>query len=144
MPKICNLCGGEVRYTSNAEIYGKEYGSGKCYICKSCHAYTGTHKPRPHEVLGLLADEKMRKGKIMCHDIFDSKWKDKQKKMRSNMYWWLAKRLGINIDDCHFGHFDIYMLRKAYRILLEIKDTPLQYNAKGWIINGIIEESEDT
>ena len=25
-PTVCNLCGGKVIYTSNARIYGKEYG----------------------------------------------------------------------------------------------------------------------
>lgn len=63
-PKICNICGGKVIYCSNAEIYGVEYGSGKCYLCTKCGAYVGTHKPRPKEALGLLADEQMRKGKI--------------------------------------------------------------------------------
>lgn len=62
-PTVCNLCGGSVVYTSNAEIYGREYGSGKCYLCTQCGAYVGTHKPRPQEALGLLADERMRKEK---------------------------------------------------------------------------------
>ena len=44
-PTVCNLCGGKVIYTSNARIYGKEYGSGKCYLCTNCGAYVGTHKP---------------------------------------------------------------------------------------------------
>jgi hypothetical protein len=30
-PSSCNICGGETEYISNAGIYGKEYGSGKCY-----------------------------------------------------------------------------------------------------------------
>ena len=64
-PTVCNLCGGKVIYTSNARIYGKEYGSGKCYLCTNCGAYVGTHKPRPREALGLLADAKMRTGKKM-------------------------------------------------------------------------------
>jgi hypothetical protein len=71
-PTKCNICGGKVVYTSNAEIYGKEYGSGKCYLCQNCRAYVGTHKPRPKEALGVLADGRMRKGKMCCHEIFDS------------------------------------------------------------------------
>lgn len=91
-PTTCNLCGGKVIYTSNAQIYGKEYGSGKCYLCTSCGAYVGTHKPRPREALGLLADARMRAGKQMCHAIFDSKWKGKPKahKKRQDLYRWLA------------------------------------------------------
>lgn len=138
-PAKCNLCNGKVIYTSNADVYGKEYGSGKCYLCLSCRAYVGTHQPRPREALGLLADANMRKGKMMCHDIFDSKWrglkKKRRKKVRQEMYWWLSRQLGIDIDDCHFGHFDIATLHQAYRALLKIKDTELVFCSKGRIIN---------
>ena len=124
-------------YTSNAQIYGKEYGSGKCYLCTSCGAYVGTHKPRPREALGLLADARMRTGKQMCHSIFDSKWKGKPKahKKRQDLYRWLAQRMDIPIDDCHFGYFDLTQLRKSYKILLESKDQELKYDNNGNIVN---------
>ncbi len=118
-PTVCNLCGGEVIYCSNARIYGKEYGSGFCYLCQSCGAFVGTHKPRPREAMGLLADEPMRKGKKLCHQYFDHMW-TKQKNLRrarGQAYRWLAGRMGVPIEDCHFGHFDIHQLRQAYRIL---------------------------
>ena len=136
-PTTCNLCGGKVIYTSNAQIYGKEYGSGKCYLCTRCGAYVGTHKPRPREALGLLADARMRAGKQMCHAVFDSKWKGKPKahKKRQDLYRWLAQRMDIPIDDCHFGYFDLTQLRKAYKILLEIKEQELKYDNNGNIVN---------
>lgn len=136
-PTTCNLCGGKVIYTSKAQIYGKEYGSGKCYLCTSCGAYVGTHKPRPREALGLLADARMRAGKQMCHAVFDSKWKGKPKahKKRQDLYRWLAQRMDIPIDDCHFGYFDLTQLRKAYKILLEIKEQELKYDNNGNIVN---------
>ena len=136
-PTTCNLCGGKVIYTSNAQIYGKEYGSGKCYLCTSCGAYVGTHKPPPREALGLLAEARIRTGKQMCHSIFDSKWKGKPKahKKRQDLYRWRAQRMDIPIDDCHFGYFDLTQLRKAYKILLEIKDQELKYDNNGNIVN---------
>lgn len=76
-PKKCNLCDGKVIYTTNDTIYGKRYGSGYCYICTNCRAYVGTHGPRPKEALGLLADDRMRKGKTVCHELFDKYWKGK-------------------------------------------------------------------
>ena len=33
-PTICNICGGPVTYGSNSRVYGKEYGSGYCYLCE--------------------------------------------------------------------------------------------------------------
>jgi len=78
-PTKCNLCGGKVEYISNAAIYhGREYGSGKCYCCTECRAYVGTHKNRPKEALGILADAEMREWKIKCHDLFDAIWKTKK------------------------------------------------------------------
>ena len=119
-PEICNICGGKVIYTSNAAIYhGRQYGSGYCYLCLSCGAYVGTHAPRPREALGLLADEPMRKGKMLCHTLFDSMWRGKKnaRHKRSRAYCWLAGEMGIPVEDCHFGYFDIHQLRKAYLIL---------------------------
>ena len=119
-PKICNICGGEVIYTSNTVIYhGKQYGSGYCYLCLNCGAYAGTHVPRPREALGLLADEPMRKGKMLCHKLFDPMWRGKKnaRHERSRTYRWLAGEMGIPVEDCHFGYFDIHQLRKAYLIL---------------------------
>ena len=132
-PTRCNICGGHVVFTSNAAIYGKEYGSGKCYLCQSCGAYTGTHRPRPREALGLLADEPMRKGKVMCHDLFDAMWKGKRKarKKRKDLYAWLADRMGIPVEECHFGYFDIHQLRRAYLILKTVQGQEMMYDNKG-------------
>ncbi len=110
----CNLCGGGVILCSNARIYhGREYGSGLCYYCLDCGAYVGTHKPRPQEAMGLLADESMRRGKKLCHALFDPLWQGKEhaNRERSKAYHWLAGEMGIDIKDCHFGYFDIHQLR---------------------------------
>jgi len=138
-PTHCNNCGWDVIYTSNATVYnGRKYGSGYCYLCTNddCDSYVGTHINKPKEAFGILADKNMRKGKMMCHEIFDSKWKSfnnskRRKKVRSQMYSWLARQLEIKTEDCHFGYFDIDTLRIAYRILLQIKDAPLQFGKKG-------------
>lgn len=132
-PKKCNICGYKVIFTSNSVIYGKEYGSGKCYICTHCGAYVGTHIPRPKQALGVLADAEMRKLKIECHDIFDSFWKGKpkQRKKRKDLYWWLSKEMGIDIDDCHFGYFGKEELKKAKAILDSVKNSKMIYDNCG-------------
>lgn len=121
-PKKCNLCRGDVVYISNSKIYGKEYGSGKCYYCTKCSAYVGTHKSRPKEALGILANAPMRDMKKKCHDIFDLKWKNmptskKRHKARFQAYKDLAEKLNIPSSQCHFGYFDMDMLTKVYGIL---------------------------
>lgn len=118
-PVVCNLCGGKVEYVSNSKIYGKEYGSGKCYLCTSCGAYVGTHKARPKEALGILADKEMRYLKMKCHELFDKKWNTARDRRiaRAKAYAALAEELGIPISECHFGYFDMDMLHRAYDIL---------------------------
>lgn len=88
-PKACNFCGGAVIYTSNAVIYGREYGNGRCYLCTECGTFVGTHRPWPREALGLLADARMRKGKKLCHELFDPFWRGKPKaqKKRRDLYF---------------------------------------------------------
>lgn len=142
-PKTCNLCGGPVIFTSNAVIYGREYGSGRCYLCTKCGAFVGTHKPWPREAMGLLADERMRKGKKLCHSLFDPFWRGKPKaqKKRQDLYFWLSKELDIPFEDCHFGHFDLERLRAAYRILLGIQGREMRYDNRGKIYFSVEEES---
>lgn len=132
-PTVCNLCGGPVIYTSNAEIYGREYGSGKCYLCTQCGAYVGTHKPRPREALGILADARMRAGKMACHSLFDSLWKGEKKagKKRRALYAWLAKQMDIPVSECHFGYFTLEQLKQAYRILEKVSSQEIQYDNCG-------------
>ena len=121
-PTRCNICGGKVIFTSNAEIYGRPYGSGKCYLCLECGAYVGTHKPRPRQALGILADKKMRDAKIICHTLFDRLWKGQRYATRRRKYYYerLADKLGIPVNECHFGYFDLPMLRRSYVAVSEI------------------------
>lgn len=119
-PKVCNLCGGKVIYTDNRNIYhGKSYGSGKCYLCTNCGAYVGTHKPRPKEAFGILANSEMRRLKHICHQQFDSFWQGKSNssKKRKKVYFEMAKILGIPVEECHFGYFDLVMLKKPTKQL---------------------------
>ena len=133
-PTKCNLCGGKVIFTSNARIYGKEFGSGKCYLCTSCYAYVGTHSPRPKEAMGILANSEMRSWRHDCHNMFDLLWKNQEypAKARKALYIWLAKEMEIPHDECHFGYFDLYRLRKAYRILQMAVGNIVCKQKEGW------------
>ena len=115
-----------MEYISNAQIYGRQYGSGFCYRCRSCGAYVGTHKPQPRKALGILANTEMREWKQKCHNQFDPFWqehKDKQRR-RKNLYIRLAGEMGIDVRDCHFGYFDLDQLKTAYRILEKWWENP--------------------
>ena len=114
-PTKCNICGGNVIYTENDKIYGRRYGSGYCYFCTECGAYVGTHRPRPRQALGLLSNERMKKGKIACHEIFDRLWHNGVERKR--LYAKLAGEMNIPVKECHFGYVDMEQLTQAYKIL---------------------------
>ena len=116
-PTVCNICGGKVEYISNDKIYGRRYGSGYCYHCTKCGAYVGTHKSRPRIAFGVLANKEMWEMKMACHEAFDALWDTS--KQRKRLYKKLAKRLNIDVADCHFGYFDLDMLNLAYIIITE-------------------------
>lgn len=122
-PEVCNICGPKVIFTSNSRIYGREYGSGKCYLCTNpaCRAFVGTHEPRPEEALGILSTPKMREMKKKVHGMFDELWlheKDRRT-ARTKAYAFLAEKMGIPVEECHFGYFDMDQLNAACSILQE-------------------------
>lgn len=127
-PKRCHICGGYVIYTSNDAVYGKSYGSGFCYLCTMCKAYVGTHKHRPLQALGILANDEMRVLRRKCHDIFDKTWSTPEE--RKARYAELADKLGLHVDVCHFGYFNKKLLEKAYKILTEDKEGNTSHESK--------------
>lgn len=114
-PTICTFCGHEVVFTSNKEIYGKEYGNGKCYLCRNCMASVGVHNGTKNP-LGVLATREMRVLKKACHELFDDVWKSNQLS-RSEAYRRLAWIMQIPQSECHFGHFYTDRLMQALTIL---------------------------
>lgn len=76
----------------------------------------GTHKPWPDKALGILSNKEMRNAKESCHALFDSYWQNGKIK-RKAAYNKLADALGIPVEQCHFGYFDMDMLNRAYAII---------------------------
>ncbi|HIW72655.1 MAG TPA: DUF3268 family zinc-finger domain-containing protein [Candidatus Levilactobacillus faecigallinarum] len=117
---LCPYCGGEVVWTSNREIYGREYGNGRCYLCTECGACVGVHDngkgKGSRRALGLLATPEMRKMKQKCHARFDAVWHT-HKRSRAACYRQLAKLMGISVRQCHFGYFNLADLNRAYQIM---------------------------
>lgn len=105
-PTICRYCGNKVIYTSNSEIYGKEYGNGKCYLCKNCRAFVGVHNGTDIP-LGTLANDELRKYRKRAHFWFDKIWKGSRKiKTRREAYLWLSQKLKTPIESTHIGMFE--------------------------------------
>ncbi len=105
-PTICRYCGSKVVFTSNAEIYGKEYGQGKCYLCRNCRAFVGVH-PGSEIPLGTLANDELRQYRKEAHYWFDQIWRKPRKiATRHGAYGMLAKHLGLKREDTHIAMFE--------------------------------------
>jgi len=109
-PTKCNICGGKVIWTKHPK---KECA---CYLCTECGAYVLTHKRKPKEALGILANEETRIKRVQVHRLFDRFWKTQ--KFRKRMYKKLAYAMGIEEDDCHFALMGLEQLNQAEQILL--------------------------
>ena len=115
-PIICRYCGSPVVYTSNAEIYGREYGEGKCYLCRNCRAFVGVH-PGTDIPLGTLADEELRRYRKAAHFWFDKIWKSPTRiTTRDKAYKWLSKELGLPKEETHIGMFEKEQCEKVMEI----------------------------
>lgn len=121
-PEVCPYCGWPVEFASNATIYGREYGNGKCYKCTNCDAYVGVHDGTKIP-LGILANKEMRNIKRKGHAMFDWYWNKsinpKARRKRWECYARLSIKLGIEVRECHFGWFGKERLLQAIAILEE-------------------------
>ena len=105
-PTICRYCGSPVVFTSNAEIYGREYGDGKCYLCRNCKAFVGVH-PGTDTPLGTLANAELREWRKQAHYWFDQIWRKPLRiTTRYKAYGWLAEQLHISREYTHNGMFE--------------------------------------
>ena len=124
-PRICNIRGGPIKLVDYSRVYSADYARehpGKVYLCQRCHAYVGTHF-HSNKALGILANKKMRRARMYCHELFDSFWRGKRHahKKRIRAYEELARRMNIPVEECHFGYMDVPTMRIAYKHLLMMK-----------------------
>jgi hypothetical protein len=111
----CPYCGRSSYFKPTSDIvYGRDYGP--IYLCQGfpeCKAWVGCHKGTD-KPLGRLADAQLRAAKRRAHEFFDPLWKRKmartgcrQHEARTAAYAWLAEQMGIEVDQCHIGMFDV-------------------------------------
>lgn len=118
VPCSCPYCGGPVTLTSNAAIYGSEYGRWPyVYLCKPCDAYVGLH-PATDLPLGTLANAQLRNARKTSKSAFHALMERRDMK-RGDAYAWLSGRMGIPKAEAHFGMFDLERCRAAYRVCMQ-------------------------
>lgn len=119
-PTTCSVCKGPVALVNNSEIYnGRSYGKWPyAYLCRSCKSYVGVH-PNTDIPLGELADRETRQArKLKTH--FIALTNTHFKKDKNKAYMWLASKLGIPVEQCHWGWFTKDQCMEAYSHILEL------------------------
>lgn len=120
-PEKCPNCGNIVFLVNNREIYGREYGDWpyayRCTDHRGCDSYVGLH-PNTDLPLGTLADKPTRDAR-KTYKAFFFQWQRLNNWSRKQAYAWLAQRLGITIEQCHWGFFSVAQAELAGSICEE-------------------------
>lgn len=123
MPDLnCPYCGTPAVLVDSRVIYGTSYGRAwACGRYPECDAYVGCHQgtDRPK---GTLADAALRRARKAAHAAFDPLWQRRGGgNRRSVAYAWLARQLGLGVDDCHMGLFDLETCRRVVEVCSRLK-----------------------
>ena len=110
---ICPYCQQSAELVTGKEIYPHRADLARKYFhrCAPCGAYVGCHDAgsgqgdgtRP---LGRLANAELRHAKRDAHAAFDPIWKSRSLS-RKAAYAWLSGELGLPVEQCHIGEFDV-------------------------------------
>lgn len=116
----CPYCNYEADLVDSKKVYGKSFGL--IYLCRNypeCDAFVGVHQGTQNP-LGTMANSTLRRLRILCHELFDAKWKNESKEngkaKRIELYKNLAKIMNITGKKAHFGNFDEAQCRKFLQI----------------------------
>ena len=124
---ICPYCAEDATFSeSSGHLYqGRDYGP--VWECRKCEAYVGCHKGS-RRALGRLADYRLRQAKVQAHAAFDPLWRRKMEKTgctlqeaRTRAYRWLAGEMGIKMEDCHIGMFNIEQCERVRTICATVR-----------------------
>jgi len=113
----CPYCQRLTEKVTGKEIYPhrNDLWSKVFFRCLPCEAWVGCH-PGTDAPLGRLANAELRRCKSQVHSAFDPLWKSRER-TRTQAYQWLADQLGIDVENCHIGEFDVATCKRAVGIL---------------------------
>lgn len=114
----CDYCSRPAERVTGREIYPYRVDLHNRWFwrCKPCGAHVGCHPAARSNgkggigdgtvPLGRLANAELRRAKQAAHAAFDPLWRSREM-TRKEAYRWLADALGISVDNCHIGMFDL-------------------------------------
>lgn len=133
MTVVCPYCDRPAKLLTGLQLYPhrQDLADQKFWRCPPCEAHVGCHRPGAWVwvggrrvtsdgtlPLGRLANAELRRAKHAAHEAFDPLWKPRRM-TRQGAYVWLANRLGISVENCHIGMFDIDRCRAVVEAVRE-------------------------
>ncbi|WP_218065758.1 zinc-finger-containing protein [Escherichia coli] len=118
---ICDYCGNKAALVTGRKIYPHrpDLYSLQFWHCEPCKAWVGCHKNSDAHPLGRLANAELRLAKSAAHREFDPLWKSGGM-TRKQAYQWLSKQLGIPVENCHIGMFDVATCQRVQAVCASI------------------------
>lgn len=98
--KVVEPITGERLYPHRTDLWHKRF-----YRCDPCDAHVGCHAAS-WAPLGILANAELRRAKSKAHEALDPIWRSGAMS-RPDVYAWLASEMGIPLEKCHIGLFDL-------------------------------------
>lgn len=121
----CPYCGGQAMLVNGSYIYPRraDLHNKQFWNCDPCKAYVGCHEKRYSHYfakgtmpLGRLANAELRSAKSAAHALFDPMWR-KGNMTRGEAYAWLADKMGLPMEECHIGMFDVDKCKQVFAIV---------------------------
>ena len=109
-PGLATITTGKVIYPHSPDLFQKPF-----WRCGDCGAYVGCH-PGTYTPLGSLANKETRQARLQAHAVFDARWKFGSNMTRKEAYTWLAAELGLHVDQCHIGMFDLATCKRVMKL----------------------------
>lgn len=119
----CDYCHRTAELVNGYMVYERcrpDLKHQKFWRCKPCEAWVGCH-PGSAIPMGRLANAELRKAKQAVHRVLDPLWKSGAMS-RNDAYKMLAQGMGIAIQNCHVGMFDVPACETAVAVLKDYRE----------------------
>ena len=118
----CDYCGLATSLVTGLHLYPcrTDLKDKLFWKCFDCEAWVGCH-PGTKKPLGRLANQELRKWKMLAHEAFDPRWnypgaKTSRSRRRGKAYHWLRHQMGLEKANCHIGMFDVDQCKQVIAI----------------------------
>jgi hypothetical protein len=112
----CPVCASPASIRESFIIYGRNYGLALiCERFPACDTFVGCHQESGLPK-GTMANAELRDMRKRAHAAFDPMWKSGEQS-RHWAYHWLATKLGLPMQKCHIGMFDVATCRRVVEVV---------------------------